>query len=146
MRRTTTSAAADVLIVVPARPRRWLWITICVLAVTVAIGMLVNALTDVGLHTAPQIFIPVSWILYYRAHFRPLRADRHGIVRQDTFRATPWSEVESLIEPGRWDPSIHLRTTSGKDRPTGFPAEHLRRLAELSGKPVEHRPSSQAVA
>lgn len=52
--------------------------------------------------------------------------------------------MEALIEPGRWDESVHLRTTAGKDLPTGVPAEHLDQVAALSGKTVEQRPSAAA--
>lgn len=75
-------------------------------------------------------------------HWRPVRIDQQGIRRRGAFRAKPWNEVETLLETGRWDSTVRLRTTAGKNLPTGVSAEHLDRLAELSHKPIERRPSS----
>ncbi|MBO1766612.1 hypothetical protein [Allobranchiibius sp. GilTou38] len=106
--------------------------------VVFVVGSVVNVIADFRWDSPLRFFAPVCLCVFAWIHFRPLHADRDGITRRDTFRATPWSQVEALIEPGRWDPTIHLRM-SGKDRPTGFPAEHLERLVELSGKPVQRR-------
>ncbi|MBO1756668.1 hypothetical protein [Allobranchiibius sp. CTAmp26] len=131
---------------VPRRPRRWVQIAVGTVFVVFVLGSVLDVISNFRWDSPLRFFTPVYLCVFAWIHFRTLRADRDGITRRDTLRATPWSQVDALIEPGRWDTTVHLRMSGGKDSPTGYPAEHLERLVELSGKPVERRPSTSSTA
>lgn len=125
--------------------RRWRVAVYVVLALY-GTGALVSFVLDPTVSSSVQVALAVLISVNPLFRWRRAAADHHGIRRQSTFRMTPWSDVQALIAPGRWDTSVHLRTTAGKDLTTGVPATYLDLLVQLSGKPVEPRPSASTKA
>lgn len=138
-----TEAGQELLIPV-CGPRRSLRIAVYILLGLYAAAAIANAILDFEIRTVFPLLTATCLILSLALRWRHARADGHGIRRQSSFRTTQWSDVQALIEPGRWDTSVHLRSTAGKDLPTGVPAEYLDQLVSLSGKPLEQRPSAAA--
>lgn len=116
--------------------RRW-WIAGCVILMAGTVLTVVSAIVDHTSYVVVQTIFAVYVTAYVWLHFRALRADREGIRRRGTVWAMPWSEVETLLEPGRWDDNVAVRTRRSKSLKTGFSAAYLDRLAELSGRPIE---------
>lgn len=132
-------------LVIPARGRDTrLRIVQLVCTAVYVLGALIFAVIHFTWSFAVPLLLAALFTINYWARWRPTYVDQDGIRRQGLFRATPWTEIAALIEPGRWDPTVHLRSTKGKDLPTGVPAGYLDQLATLSGKPIEARPSSRA--
>lgn len=132
-------------LLLPVRGPRPLWKVLAYVLVGLYAGA---AVVSVVLDTRVSSFVQLLPAAFFAAsawlRWRPVHANDDGIRRQSLFRATPWSDVDALIEPGRWDDSVHLRTAAGKDLPTGVPARYLDSLLALSGKPVEQRLSAAA--
>lgn len=127
-------------------PRRGWRIVAYVVFAAYGVAAVISFALDSKVYAVWQVVLAALLIGNIWLRWRRARVDHLGIRRQSTFRTTKWSEVAALIEPGRWDPSVHLRTTQGKDLPTGVPAGYLDQLATLSGKPVEARRSPTAKA
>ncbi len=134
----TAQSSQPLLLPVQGPRHRWR-VAIYVLFALYGIIGLVSFIFDPMVYSFGQVVMGILGIANLWLRWRQAAADHYGIRRQSMFRATPWSEVQALIEPGRWDPTVHLRTTTGKKLPTGVPAADLDSLVELSGKPVEPR-------
>ncbi|MDQ2850309.1 MAG: hypothetical protein M3Y49_06170 [Actinomycetota bacterium] len=125
--------------------RRWrvaVFVVLALYGTAALVSFVLDPMVSSSLQVLLAMIISVNpWLRWRRA-----AADQYGIRRQSAFRMTSWSDVQALIEPGRWDTSVHLRTTEGKDLTTGVPAAYLNSLVQLSGKPVERRPSASTKA
>lgn len=116
--------------------RNW-WLTGLALLALFAILAAIAAITEPAENSIFQTVLMVGWWILLWLRFRAVRADRNGIRRRRTLRTTPWAGIEEILEPGRWDDDIRVRTTAGKSLPTGLPGVYLGQLAELSAKPVQ---------
>ncbi len=136
-------ADGDLVIGLTGAKRHW-WLAGLALLALFATLAAIAAITEPAENSIFQTVLMVGWWIMLWLRFRAVRADRNGIRRRQTLRITSWAGIERIIEPGRWDASVHLRTTAGKDLPTGLPAAYVEQLATLSGKPVERRLSAAA--
>lgn len=131
----------DLVVGLSGAKRRW-WLAGCVALATCTVVTVISALVDHMWSAVPQSVFSVYLTTVLWLRFRAVRADRCGIRRRNALQTTSWSEIEELLEPGRWDDDVKLRTTAGKILTTGLPATHLDQLAALSGKPVQRRAST----
>lgn len=52
-----------------------------------------------------------------------------------------WSDVAYVVQPGRFDSVVQVRTLHGSLKATGFPPEYAERLAEIGGRPLRQKGS-----
>ena len=118
----------------PIRPaqlyRTIIWIVIASFVVTARV------LTAAFPGVFTVLLIPITLVRATATwlQWREVRIDQHGVRRRSALVATPWSRVESILQPNTAMSGLRLRTTDGKVLPTGIPVEHAQALSEIGGR------------
>lgn len=106
--------------------------------ITVALTILAFVVAAAFPRVFTVVLIPLSLLRLAALwlQWREARVDQHGVRRRGALWATPWSKVESILQPSTPLSGLRLRTTDAKILPTGIPVEHAQALSEISRKPL----------
>lgn len=67
---------------------------------------------------------------------RDLVADAAVIQNWRRGSAIAWTDIDTVLRPGRFDDLTSVRLTDGTTRTTDFPASYAEQLAAVGGKPL----------
>lgn len=64
-----------------------------------------------------------------------LVVDEHGITRPMR-RPIPWSDIEAVLRPGRFDKTLRVTLRGGRTVPLVLPKQHAEQVARIGDRPL----------